>query len=89
MVEGVIIIEDILYDKVGVYEVIYLLKDRHGNKTTEKLTVKVLDKEAPVIKAEDIVIDIEDEIDLKTGVYVEDNYSKNLKVNIYETNFKQ
>lgn len=89
MVEDVIIIEDILYDKVGVYEVIYLLKDRHGNKTTEKLTVKVLDKEAPVIKAEDIVIDIEDEIDLKTGVYVEDNYSKNLKVNIYETNFKQ
>lgn len=88
-VEDVVIIEDILYDTVGVYEVIYKLEDRHGNKTIERLTIKVLDKEAPIIKADDIVVDINDNIDLKTGVYVQDNYSNNLKVSIYETNFKQ
>ncbi len=88
-VEDVVIIEDISYDIVGVYEVIYKLEDRHGNKTIERLTIKVLDKEAPVIKTEDITIDINDNVDLKAGVYAQDNYSNNLKVSIYETNFKQ
>ncbi len=88
-VEDVVIIEDILYDVIGVYEVIYRLEDRHGNKTIERLTIKVLDKEAPVIKTEDITIDINDNVDLKAGVYAQDNYSNNLKVSIYETNFKQ
>lgn len=88
-VEDVVIIEDILYDTVGVYEVIYKLKDKHGNETVERLIIKVLDKEAPIIKAEDIVVDINDNVDLKTGVYAQDNYSNNLKVSIYETNFKQ
>lgn len=88
-VEDVIIIEDISYDIVGVYEVIYKLKDKHGNETIERLIIKVLDKEAPIIKAEDIIVNINDEVDLKAGVYAHDNYSNNLKVSIYETNFKQ
>ena len=87
--EDVFIIEDILYDVVGVYEVIYKLKDKHGNETVERLIIKVLDKEAPIIKVDDIVVDVNDNIDLKTGVYAQDNYSNNLKVSIYETNFKQ
>ncbi len=87
--EDVVIIEDILYDTVGVYEVIYKLKDKHGNETVERLIIKVLDKEAPIIKVDDIVVDVNDNIDLKTGVYAQDNYSNNLKVSIYETNFKQ
>ncbi len=41
-VEDVIIIEDISYDIVGVYEVIYKLKDKHGNETIERLIIKVL-----------------------------------------------
>ncbi len=88
-VEDVVIIEDISYDIVGVYEVIYKLKDLHGNETIERLILKIIDKEAPIIEADDIIVDINDEIDLTAGVYVEDNYSNNLKVSIYETNFKR
>lgn len=86
--ENLFIEENIDYETVGVYEVIYTLKDHHHNETIKTLTIKVIDKEPPIIKASDLTIDLKDTLNLNEGVYVEDNYSKNLKATIYETNYK-
>lgn len=80
--------EAINYEQIGIYEVTYILEDAYHNETKKTLSVKVVDKAPPIVHSKDLVIDLNDPVNLETGVYVEDNYSTDIKVTIFDTNFK-
>ncbi len=73
--DDLIVIDNVNYEEVGVYEVIYNLKDNSDNQTTEILTVLIQDKTSPSITVEDITLQQNEMVDFLLHAKVEDNYS--------------
>lgn len=73
--EDLIITENINFDIVDVYIVIYEIKDNSGNKAKEELKVFVKDLTPPEIYVEDLTIKQNESLDFLMHVKVDDNYS--------------
>lgn len=69
-------IEDYLdLSQVGIYQVVYRLKDDSGNLATETLDIIVDDFSAPIISLANITINQHDVFDVMTGIHVTDEGS--------------
>ncbi|WP_025725112.1 hypothetical protein [Acholeplasma granularum] len=66
------------FSKIGLYKVIYKLKDSSNNETSEILYVYLNDYEPPNINVQTIILNKGDAFDYKKYVDVSDNYDKDL-----------
>lgn len=83
--------EDYSFDQPGKMEVIVVVTDE-GKNTTEKaanVTVLEKDEEKPVIKTDELTLDIDSNIELKNMINVTDNQDKNVKVTTDESTLKR
>ena len=71
-------------NKIGTYKIIYQVTDKYGKTTTKEITVEVIDRNNPVINAEDIGISLNNEFDELKGVSAFDSdntdITKDIKV---------
>jgi len=79
------------FDKAGKMEVTVVVEDQGKNVTEQKATVTVLEKdeEKPVIKTNEITLDLNAITDLKYLIEVTDNQDKNVKVTIDDSGLKR
>ena len=83
----VIVINNVLDDELGTYEVIYSATNSNGITTTKVRTVIVRDTVAPIISVDpnEVVMTEQIDYDLLTGVSAEDNYDGDLTEEIIVT----
>ena len=74
--EDVIITNEIIWDKIGKYEVSFSLTDQSLNQTTHVLTFVIDDRIPPTIVFEDLMVLQGEIIRLEDGIEVSDNYGK-------------
>lgn len=82
--------KDYLFNEVKTYRVTIVVEDEYGNKTEKNAYILVEEKdvEAPTIQGIDkMTILIGDQIDLKKGVIVKDDYDKNPILTIDDSEF--
>lgn len=85
---GTISIEnEIDYNKIGENKVIYKVTAEDGIEKIKELAVNIIDDIAPLITIdnENIILKIDEEFDILSGVEVSDNYDKDLMGNIVVT----
>lgn len=80
--DDLLIISNVNNQIVGAYEVIYELSDKSNNKTTEKLIILVKDLIKPIIVADDLEVNVKDNIDFLLYASVSDNYSPREKITL-------
>lgn len=83
--------EDYSFDKAGQQTVIVVVTDE-GKNTIEKeaiVTVLEKDEEKPVIKTNELTLDLDSNVELKNVIDVTDNQDKNVKVTIDESTLKR
>lgn len=67
---------NINFDQIGEYELTFIVRDRSGNETRQQITVRIVDREKPVIEPIDnIKIKKGETINLYDYLNVNDNYN--------------
>ena len=81
----VMISHNIQIDKIGVYEVIYMLSDQSHNTVLKILEYRVDDYQVPIIKADPLTISFDSFFNPWEGLIIED-HSSNVTIAIYPLN---
>ena len=71
--DNVIINGEVIYDQIGVYKVIYELKDSSLNTVKKELQITIDDRIAPIITSTPLSLYVSDHFKPYEGIYVEDN----------------
>lgn len=84
--EDVLIIDQMNYQEIGKYNLLYYLTDLSGNEVAESITIIIDDTKAPIIKVENITINKGDNINLLLGVEVIEDSNYELRSYPYSIN---
>jgi beta-N-acetylglucosaminidase len=68
--------------KIGIYNVTYFVEDSYGKTFERSITIEVLANKAPVIKANDLILELNSIFDPLNNVSASDNEDGNLTANI-------